>query len=50
VPIYNRHTDSYTLVFTFDKIENAKDLITGIGFFEWDIELLEDQAIIIPLR
>ena len=30
--------------------KNAKDLITAIDFEEWDIEILEDQAVIIPLN
>jgi hypothetical protein len=49
-PVYDRGTDSYALIITFNNIEDAKDLITSVGFYEWDIEPLEDQAIIIPLR
>jgi hypothetical protein len=50
-PIYNRHTDSYSYVFTFtEPRENAADIVTGVKIRQYDIELLEEQAIIIPLR
>ena len=48
-PMYDRNADSYELVIAFGN-KNAKDLITAIDFEEWDIEILEDQAVIIPLN
>jgi hypothetical protein len=51
VPIYNRAEESYTNVFTFvNPLENAQDIVAGIELPQRDIELLENQAIIIPLR
>lgn len=50
-PVYNFEMDSYTIVFTFKKpLENAKDIVKGIKVIQYDIELLEEQAIIIPLQ
>ena len=49
--IYDRQTDSYTMTFTYENpIENPDGLMNHIGIHRRDIELLEDQAIVIPLR
>ena len=49
--IYDRHTNSYTLVYTFpNPIENLKDIIKGIEIHPLNIELMEEQTVIIPLR
>ena len=51
VPIYDRHTNSYTYILTFkEPLENAENIVTGIESPQNDIELLDDQAIIIPLN
>lgn len=50
-PVYDSTTDLYTITYMFRKpIENAQDIIKSIGTTRWDVELLEEQAIIIPLR
>jgi hypothetical protein len=50
-PVYCPETDSYILTITFEKpIENAQDIMRTIFVPRHDIELLEDQAVIIPLR
>jgi len=50
-PLYDYATDSYKVVFTFEEpVKSAKDDIKNIGIMQFNIELLEDQAIIIPLR
>lgn len=47
MPLYARSTDSYTVVFEINEpIEKAQ----RIKVIQYDIKLLEDQAIIIPLR
>ncbi|MCL1857828.1 MAG: DUF4179 domain-containing protein [Oscillospiraceae bacterium] len=51
IPIYNHTTDSYILVYTFnDSTVNTADTVKSIGIPQYDIELLEEQAIIIPLQ
>ena len=50
-PIYNPDTDSYTAVFTLNRpIGNLQDIVKGLKVIQFDIELLEEQAIIIPLK
>ena len=51
LPIYNRHEDLYTLVYTVTRpVENLQDKVKELKVIQYDIELLEEQAIIIPLR
>ena len=51
MPAADRNANLYTLVYTFKKpLENAKDIVKGIGLYCMDIELLDDQAVIIPLK
>ena len=52
--VYDIKTDSYSVTFTSDTsenpIENVKDKIKYLRYQRMNIELLEEQAIIIPLR
>lgn len=49
--IYDKQTDSYACVYTFpNPPENLKNIIKGIEIIPMDIELLEEQTIIIPLK
>jgi len=51
IPIYNNTTDSYILAYTFKNTNlNAADIVKSIGIPQYEIELLEEQAIIIPLK
>jgi len=50
MPMYSGTTDSYTIIFTFSNpIENPES-VKNIGIYKYAIELLEEQAIIIPLK
>ena len=50
-PIYDRSSDLYTVTYTFNKpIKNVREIITKIGTTQCKVELLEEQAIIIPLK
>ncbi|MCL2816571.1 MAG: hypothetical protein FWD23_18390, partial [Oscillospiraceae bacterium] len=47
MPLYARSRDSYTVVFEINEpVKKAKQ----ITVIQYDVELLEDQAIVIPLR
>ena len=46
-PVYDRDTDLYTLVFN---ITRPVKPAMGLKVIQYDIELLEDQAVIIPLK
>ena len=46
-PVYDSDTDSYAIVF---KIEKPVGPAKGIKLIQYDITLLENQAIIIPLK
>ncbi|MCL2518231.1 MAG: DUF4179 domain-containing protein [Oscillospiraceae bacterium] len=51
IPVYNSQTGLYSMLFTFAaSIENTEAILSGIYIPQYDIELLEDQAIIIPLK
>jgi hypothetical protein len=51
MPTTDRDANLYTLEYTFKKpLENAKNIAKSIGLYCMDIELLEDQAVIIPLK
>ena len=47
---YNRDTGLTTGYFKFNNTENAHIVVKGIGTAQYDIEFLEDQAIVIPLK
>jgi len=50
-PAYNRNTNSYTDTWTITKsIENVQELVKGLKVVQYYVELLEEQAIIIPLK
>ena len=50
-PVYNRNTDSYSNIWTIEKpIENVRELVKGLIVIQYDVELLEEQAIFIPLK
>jgi hypothetical protein len=50
-PLYDRSTDLYTVTYTFkNPVENARDIIKTISTAQYDLDLLEEQAIIIPLN
>jgi len=50
-PVYNPDTDAYTFVITFsDNHTGAQNYVGNIEMQQFDVELLEDQAVIIPLR
>ena len=49
-PVYDRDTDSYALVFKINKPNKPIETAKGLKVIQYDIDLLEDQAIIIPLK
>lgn len=49
--VYSLNTDSYTLVYKIrEPIENIRDAAKMIKVIRYDIELLEEQTIIIPMQ
>jgi hypothetical protein len=50
-PIYDRSTDLYTVTYTFKTpVKNARDIIKSIKLPQYEVALLDDQAIVIPLK
>ena len=49
-PIYDCGNDSYTLVFNINKPNKLIETAKGLKVIQYDIELLEKQAIIIPIK
>ena len=53
-PIYDRNTDSYTDIWTIEETgeigENPLNWVKGFKAYQYNVEFLEEQAIIIPLK
>lgn len=51
LPVYDRSTATYTLTYRFgDSSGNVKDMLKYIALYGMSVELLDDQAVIIPLE